>query len=345
MASLRHQYLEAQIRPLLHHLDVALFEGKKIFITGGTGFFGLWLLTALKVMRDEAIDIRATVLSRNPARFLQYHPQWRGLPWLKFERGDVKDFSLPLFNYDYLIHAATDTSREAQADPLKIFSDIVTGTRRVLAYAVDCGVQAALFVSSGAVYGSQPTEIERIPDDAIFACSTSDSKSAYAEGKRVMEFLATAYAEKFKIRSVSARCFAFVGAGLPIDQHFAIGNFIRDALYKDYIEIKGDGTDLRSYLYGADLSIWLLKLLASGETKTTYNVGSDNYLSILKLAETVRAVLAPEKQIRVRTTRADDDYSKSIYVPSIARARSLGLDVWMSLSDAVEHSANYIRLI
>lgn len=344
MPSSRHQFIQAQVKYLIRHLDLSLFDKKKIFITGGTGFFGLWLLAALKVIREEAIDIQATVLSRNPEKFLQHQPEWRGLHWLKFERGDVKDFNLAPLKYDFLIHAATDTSREAHSDPLTIFADIVMGTKRVLNYAVDCGVQAALCVSSGAVYGSQPPEISRIPDDAAFACLTSDSNSAYGEGKRVMEFLASTYAKKFNIRSVCARCFAFVGAGLPLDQHFAIGNFIRDAIYRDYIEIRGNGIAVRSYLYGADLAVWLLKLLATGQTATTYNVGSDKYLSIIQLAETVRRILAPEKEIRVTYDQNIEQSSRSVYVPSIDRARQLGLDVWTDLDDAILKSADYIKL-
>ncbi len=338
----RTQIVESGIQAVLGHLDLEMFDRKKIFLTGGTGFFGLWLLSAFKLIRAEGIDLHVTVLSRDPSRFAANNPQWGSLPWLRFVQGDVKNFDIPKANFDYLIHAATDTSRAAHSDPLAIFADVVDGTRRVLDYAVQSGIQRALFASSGAVYGPQPAGIDRIPDEAQFACPSTESFSAYGEGKRVMEFMASAYAEKYGFEPVSARCFAFVGPGLPLDQHFAIGNFIRDALNEKLIRIKGDGFAVRSYLYGADLAVWLLKLLVVGRPKHSYNVGSDQYLNMRELAGMVRDQLSPGKEISVESDQTTMQHPRSVYVPSITRARDhLGLDVWTPLAEAIQSSANY----
>jgi len=338
----RAEIVESGIRSILHKLDFSAFDRKRLFITGGTGFFGFWLLAALDLLRNEGVDLQVKVLSRDPAKFLENHPRWRNLKWLHFVQGDVKSFDIPVFQFDYLIHAATDTSRAAHADSLSIFADIVDGSRRVLDYAVRCEVQRALFASSGAVYGPQPVGLDRIPDEAQIACFTNESSSAYGEGKRVMEFMAGAYAEKYQFKSVSARCFAFVGPGLALDQHFAIGNFIRDALYENQIRIKGDGRAVRSYLYGADLAIWLLKILIAGDSQSSYNVGSDHYLDTRQLAELIRDELAPGKEIIIEMNRSAELTPRSVYVPSIDKAKKyLDLDVWTQLPAAIRATANY----
>ena len=247
------EIVESSLVTVMRHLDAAPLAGKRIFITGGTGFFGLWLLTALSQLNRQGAGIGITILSRNPQRFLAAYPQWADCSWLTFIGGNVRDFDFHEAPFDFLIHAATDTSATANADPLSIFDDIVIGTRRVLDFAVKSGAKRVLLASSGAIYGPQPLGVSQIPEDARFACPPDAPTSAYGEGKRVMELLGALYHLEHGIESIIARCFAFVGPGLPLDGHFAIGNFIRDALYADAIHVNGDGTPLRSYLYGADV--------------------------------------------------------------------------------------------
>lgn len=332
--------LEGSLAAVLPHLAISPIMGKHLFITGGTGFFGRWLLSAFSQLNRQGADIRVSILSRNPQRFLTLHPQWADLPWLTFICGNVRDFDFPEAQYDLLVHAATDTS--ASANPLAIFDDIVVGTRRALDFAVKAGIKRVLLVSSGAVYGPQPSDVSHVQEDTRFACSPDAPASAYGEGKRVMELLGALYHREYGIEPVMARCFAFVGPGLPLDGHFAIGNFIRDALYADAIRVNGDGTPLRSYLYGADLAVWLLHLLGTGKPCYPYNVGSDQAISVRQLAFLVRRILSPEKEVRIQRQAVPGDLRQR-YVPSINRGREeLALDVWTPLEQAIEFTASSI---
>jgi nucleoside-diphosphate-sugar epimerase len=343
---IQSEIIEASLAAVWPHLDACTLNGKRIFITGGTGFFGLWLLAALACLNRDHADITVTVLSRDPVRFLSHNPHWNSLPWLTFTAGNVRDFAFPPGHFDMLIHAATDTSMDAHAQPLSLFDDIVLGSRRVLDFAINAGVTRSLLISSGAVYGPQPLGFSHIPDDAAIACQTQLASSAYGEGKRVMEMLGSLYQHQSGIESIAARCFAFVGPGLPLDGHFAIGNFIHDALFADTIRVKGDGSVMRSYLYGADLAVWLLHLLANGQQGVSYNVGSDQGISIGELAFLVRDVLAPGKIVQIQNQLPVQNQTRNRYVPAIERAKSsLGLDVWTSIEDSLRQSARFIQAV
>ncbi|PPQ36948.1 dTDP-glucose 4,6-dehydratase [Rhodoblastus acidophilus] len=316
-------------------------DGAALFITGGTGFFGRWLLALLAYARTADIAAcEVTALSRAPRDFCAEHPDFAALPWLKFCEGDVSCFEFPKGRFTHVIHAATDTSAEADRNPRRLIGSIVDGTRRVLDFAALAGVERLLYVSSGAVYGAQPHDIANIPENHPGACDPLDPRTAYGQAKRLAEHFC-ALATRDGLETVVARAFAFVGPGLPLDGHFAIGNFIADALAGREIVVKGDGTPLRSYLYAADLAAWLIKLLVEGESGAAYNVGSDAEVSIAELARLVAKTLgAPGVKI---AQPAGVPGFRSRYIPSIDRARALGLDAWTPLEQAIARTALFAR--
>jgi dTDP-glucose 4,6-dehydratase len=287
--------------------------------------------------------VEAVVLTRDPDKFRRQLPSLASAPEVALWRGDVRFFDPPPGHFDHVIHAATDTSRAAAADPYRLLDTIVEGTRRVLNFAVDTQAESMLLVSSGAVYGTQPPSLSQVPEDYPGAPFPGDAGSTYGQGKRMAEHLATLAYTQNRLKVKIARGFAFVGPGLPLDTHFAIGNFIRDALYRDSVFIAGDGTARRSYLYAADLAVWLWTILRHGTPNRPYNVGADQDLSIVGLAEQVVEVLAPGKRIR-RAAIPREDGVCSVYVPSIERARrELGLEAWTDLPTALRRTADWAR--
>ncbi len=299
-------------------------DNPQVFLTGGTGFFGKSILSLF--LRGFLPEVSLTILSRNPDRFLEEYPEFRGMDRVEFLAGDVRDFSFPDRRFDSVIHAATPTAVLPQGETRDI---ILRGNERVLAFAKHCGAQKLLLTSSGAVYGIQPPELERVPEN--FPCSpVTEYGIAKLEAERMCL--------ESGIPTVIARCFAFTGAYLDRNAHFAIGNFIRDCLAGQDIVIQGDGTPFRSYLHADDLTEWLFTLLFRGNPGQAYNVGSDRAVSIRELAETVRLVLGTENQVRV-LKKAEPGVKPSRYVPDISKARKeLGLSVKIGLEEAIRQS-------
>lgn len=314
--------------------------GRRIFLTGGTGFFGVWLLESLfHANRVARTKIDVTVLSRSPDRLVQRLPHLGRAPGLSFVAGDVRTLEWHGEQYDEVIHAATPVV--ARESAVALWEIIVDGTRRVLDFAAKAKCGRLLLTSSGAVYGRQPPTITHMPEDAGTFPGGLDPGSAYGLGKRAAEWLCAAHAQRDGLECKLARCYALVGAHLPLDAHFAMGNFIRDAMTGDEIIIKGDGTNVRSYLYARDLVIWLLKILVSGQNLRPYNVGSDQGISIYDLAATVRRVVGCALPIRV-VQPADPGKTPERYVPSVDRARSeLGLAPTVELEAAIRRTASW----
>ena len=313
-------------------------RGQRIFITGGTGFFGCWLLESFAWANDKLrLNAEAFVLTRNYEAFLKKAPHLATNPAIKFHIGDVRDFEFPKGYFPFVIHAATEASSKLnEENPLLMWDTIIEGTRHTLEFARHAETKKFLLTSSGAVYGKQPPEMSHIPEEYIGAPDPTDPNSAYGEGKRAAEMLCAMYSKMYGIQTKIARCFAFVGPYLPLDIHYAIGNFIRDGLNGGPIQVKGDGTPYRSYLYAADLAIWLWTILFRGKSGHPYNVGSDRELTLKQLAYMVANTFEPARQVNINLKHIAGNPAER-YVPSIRRASSrLDLTVRVDLRKAIE---------
>ncbi len=322
-------------------------RGKRLFITGGTGFFGRWLLESL-ACANEAFDLQASalVLTREPSSFERNAPHLASNPAIRFHRGDIRDFSYPEGEFSHIIHAAA-TSAVATfkgEDPLVKFDTVVGGTRRVLDFALRCNASKFLLTSSGAVYGKQPSGITHISEEYCGAPDPLDANSVWGESKRAAELLCARYARKYGIETKIARCFSFLGPHLQLDIHYAAGNFIRDGLKGGPILVKGDGTPYRSYLYATDLVVWLWTVLFKGKTCRAYNVGSEEETTIASLANTVARGFPQPVGVSVAGGGISSDTAADRYVPSTRRAqKELGLRQTVSLAEAVKRTISFNR--
>lgn len=320
----------------------APLDGKRMYLSGATGFFGKSLLALLAHLQRRGLRFEVTALSRDPERFAAAEPWARRLPWLDLRRGDVR-FPWPASGrYELLLHAATDTHASAHVDLQAVFDDMLAGTRQALAFASAYGVQRLLLTGSGAQYGNF-TDVRQtgVDEASAVACDSSQPASAYGEAKRVAELLAALHAQRHGIAVIHTRCFAFVGPGLALDGHFAIGNFLRDALAGRPLRLRSGGQAVRSYLYSADLAPWLLLLLLEAPGGTQVNVGSDQGIRILDLARQVATVVQPGLEVLPGIDTAGE--ARQVYVPAINRAQALGLAVWTPLSLAIERTAQWHR--
>jgi nucleoside-diphosphate-sugar epimerase len=326
-------------------------RGQRLFLTGGTGFFGCWLVESFcHINRKLELGAQVTVLSRDPARFLAKCPHLANERAITLLHGDVRNFAFPAGEFGYVIHAATETTAKPDVNqPLELLSTILAGTERTLEFATQRGTRKFLLTSSGAVYGRQPPELTHVPETYAGAPDPLNPASDYGEGKRASEVMCALYQKAASAKGSAfeakiSRCWAFCGPHLPLDAHFAIGNFIGDVMAGRPISIGGDGTPRRSYLYAADLAIWLWTILLRGQALVPINVGSAHDVSIRELAEIVAATLAPATPIHV-AKQAIPGAAPARYVPSVERAQTmLGLRETVGLEEAIRRTFAWSNL-
>jgi len=286
-----------------------------------------------------------TVLSRSPESFLAQYPEFFGQPWLRFHRGDILQPSTFPSNptFTHVLHAAAESTFGPRLGMLERYTQIVDGTRHLLDYAIAHNIPRFLLASSGGVYGPQPQDMEQIPEQYSGMPDPLNAQHAYSVAKRCAEHLCALYEDRHGLQTIIARCFTFVGRDLPLDVHFAIGNFIRDALTASEITVGGDGTPVRSYMDQRDLAHWLTAILERGSAGQAYNVGSDAPITIRDLANLVRDTLSPGKPVRIAGSPSAQNF-RNRYVPSITKARTeLGLQLNFTLEQSVRETARYVQ--
>jgi nucleoside-diphosphate-sugar epimerase len=324
----------ARTEPLWQEL-----RGQRMLITGATGFFGCWLLESFAwANRRLNLNAHAVGLSRRPGLLAEKAPHLEQDRAITLHAADVRHGDFPKGTFSHVIHAAAEASAKLNNEaPLVMFDTIVEGTRRALQFSIASSVTRFLLVSSGAVYGNQPLGLAQVGETYEGGPDSLNPASAYAEGKRSAELLCSLAASP-RLATTVARCFAFVGPYMTLDAHFAIGNFISDRLHDRRIQVHGDGSAVRSYLYASDLMVWLWTILFKGQSRRAYNVGSGEGLNIAEVARQVVAALPPEAMVNIASTPTPGAPVHR-YVPSTARAEEeLGLRAEVPLREAIRRT-------
>jgi dTDP-glucose 4,6-dehydratase len=305
--------------------------GKKIFISGATGFFGKWLVQTLTLVNLKmGLNLELHLLSRNWKKFLNDNPHFIDSNSTFLYTDDIINFKYPI-PCEIIIHAANEA--RPNKDPLSIENfkkTVEEGSQRLLSYAHFSQTQKMLLTSSGAVYGTNNISFN---EDSNITSPTD----FYGLAKLKQEMLFADYQSAHNTTDIIiARCFAFAGPYLPLDKGYALGEFINNAINDQKIFIRGNGQSLRSYLYTADLMIWLFTLLLECQKMNFYNIGSNEPVSILSLAEKVSNITGNKHGIEIENNNKITP-SISDYVPNTDKAlKDFNLKVYTPLNEAIE---------
>lgn len=324
-------------------LNIEALRGKRILVTGGTGFFGVWLLSALVAIKNTlGGELDIVTITRSPREFLEKSKQFGLNDVVEFIEGDVKDVRFVGLGITHLVHMATTNASETFAgeDQLNKLRVLYEGTKNILEQCTS-SLESVLFTSSGVVYGANRSE--KITEIESTAPDTTQLGSALAIGKLTAEYLVAYYAERLGYGYTIARCFAFAGQLLPLNLHYAFGNFIQNAIDNRDIVIRGDGMDKRSYLYVGDAVGWLLRMIIEPKNQII-NIGSERAISMRDLAELIAENSGGTSGVQVLGKESEvGNFKRVSYVPDTSKARLLypGLDEWTPVNEITRKMLAY----
>jgi nucleoside-diphosphate-sugar epimerase len=323
-------------------LDLGRLQGSTVAITGGTGFVGLWLTELLlHLSAAQKLGLKVLLLARDPAFAEREAPHLLQAPGVSLRLGDVKALHELPEDVEWVVHAASSPDvRVHNSQPIYASQTIAQGTLN----ALDCAtrlprLKGFLNISSGYVTGFHSSG-DPVTEKSFEGFDPSVFSSAYMEAKRYGESLCTVYRNQYRLPIVNVRPFSFVGPYQSTDAPWAVNNFIQDAVAKRPIRIQGDGTAVRSYMYGADMAWWLLNMLLRGEPGRSYNLGSSKPVTLKELAG--RIAHLTNDRVEIHHTRALLKSKPSVFVPSTELAQAeLGLTLRFGLDEALLRSIQW----
>jgi dTDP-glucose 4,6-dehydratase len=292
------------------------FDGSRVTILGGTGFIGQWLIKALDAFASNfSFSTEITIITRNSKKAQEFFANDIGI-CLKFVECDLADMPIELEGSDFFINGATPSKRKTGYDNSDaVYASTVNASNSIIQSAAKFkNIPRVLNLSSGIVYGPQGVAVKNQSESSISL--KPETRSGYLDAKLAAELIFSNAVEIGLVRSISPRLFAFAGPGIALDEHFAVGNFLRNGLQGKPIAIKGNPETMRSYMYPTDLTIWILSALLNPNNQNV-NVGSENPIDMLRLAHII-SEMTTKKGVRI----LNENLEASNYVPSTSNFRS-----------------------
>lgn len=298
---------------------LAGLQGATVLITGGTGFVGTWLAQSVAFLNDAfGFQMKVCLMATHPETLQKTAPHLAGRHDIRPIAQDVRNLMEIPGEVQFIVHAAgTPDSRFHASNPIRVLETYCMGTHAVFSAASRLpDLRNILHLSSGLVYGPQGQEGSPIHERMFSGFNPAVPGTVYVEAHRAAEGISAAFRSQAGLPITLARLFTFLGPFQLLDRPWAVNNFMRDALRGGPIRIQGDGETVRSFMYGADLAAWLLRLLAAGRTGVAYNVGSPVGIKLKDLASKIAEMVSPRPIVELNTL-PQANVPRTAWVPDV----------------------------
>ena len=253
----------------------------KVFVTGAAGFIGSNLIDRL--LKDGYKVVGWDNLSTGRIKFIEEALKNPNFTLIQGDNLNVSALSDAMLGCDVVFHLAANADvRFGLNHPSKDLNQNTIATFNVLTAMKERGIKKIIFSSTGSVYGE--STVIPTPENATFPIQTS----LYGASKVACESMIQAYSEGYGFESYIFRFVSILGERYT---HGHIFDFYKQLIdHPEYLNVLGDGTQRKSYLYVQDCIDAMLHVLTlNSETKVNiYNLGTNEYVQV---NESVRFII------------------------------------------------------
>lgn len=274
------------------------FSDATIVITGASGILPSYMVeTLLYLNQHNLLNIKVIGIVRNIDKAKRRFADYEGRSDLKLIKHDI----CQPFSYDgavdFVIHAAGQASPKFYgSDPVGTAEGHAIGTANFLKLAAEKRSKCFLYFSSCAVYGNIFNQ--EVDETFVGKINSLNLRSCYPLGKAMGENLCVAYNHQYGLHFKILRIAHTYGPLIPLDDGRVFADFVANILNNEDISLNSDGSAERPMLYISDAVRAYFRILLQGKINEAYNVASEEYTSILNLAQML-VRLYPEKHLQV----------------------------------------------
>ena len=273
----------------------------KVFVTGGAGFIGSYLVKSLKELGHDIVVYDNFSHSSN-----LFSKDDNSITYIKGDILNQKLLSTSIAKSDIVIHLAAQIDVERSINhPKETFDINVKGTENLLLSCVENKISNLIAISSAAVYG----HVENFPIQENFSTKPI---SPYGESKLNMEKIIKQYSVEYNLNCLCLRLFNVYGEGQTDGYAGVITKFLEKIKNCETIQIFGNGKQSRDFIYISDVIKAIIVSISKIENKRgdCYNVGTSKSLSINKLAELMLKLCSKELEIiHMPSKKGDIEFS------------------------------------
>ncbi|HVT03400.1 MAG TPA: NAD-dependent epimerase/dehydratase family protein [Thermoanaerobaculia bacterium] len=312
---------------------------RRYLVTGGTGFMGSALV---KRLLTEGHGVRVLDNgSRGKAGRLR-----EVIQDVEFVEGDIRDLDIVVRstkNIDSICHLAYVNGTEFFYSRPELVLDVaVRGMSNVLAAGIKSGVGEIILASSSEVYQT-PAIIPTPEDVPLSVPDLMNPRYSYGGGKIISELMAINFGRKHFERVVIFRPHNVYGPDMGSEHvipqlALRIAGLLSQGNSPVPLRIQGTGQETRAFVYIDDLVDGLMRVIEQAPHLSIYNIGTDQEVSIARLAHEIAAVAGIEIELQPGELQPGSTLRRC---PDISKLRALGYTPRVSLQSGLRPTVEW----